>query len=215
MITLYTYWRSSASYRVRIALNLKGLAYEARFVHLTRGGGEQFGPEYRALNPQSRVPALVHDGVTLTQSVAIMEYLDERFPSSPLMPADPVGRARVRSLAQIVVSDVQPLQNTAVTRYLRGTFALSEDQVGAWTREWIGRGLQAIEQRLARDESTGEFCHGDVPTIADCCLVPQCYAARRFGLDLTTYPTIARIETTALALEMFRKASPEQQPDAE
>ncbi|MGH8287163.1 MAG: maleylacetoacetate isomerase, partial [Steroidobacteraceae bacterium] len=122
-MTLYTYWRSSASYRVRIALNLKGLEYEPRFVHLMREGGEQFAPEYRALNPQSRVPTLVHDDVTITQSLAIIEYLDERFPKPPLLPSDPAGRARVRSLAQLVASDIQPLQNTSVTRYLRSSLA--------------------------------------------------------------------------------------------
>jgi maleylacetoacetate isomerase len=215
MLTLYTYWRSSAAYRARIALQVKGLDYTPRFVHLLRDGGEQFGPEYRALNPQSRVPTLVHDNVTITQSLAIIEYLEERFPQPALLPRDAHGRARVRSLAQIFVSDVQPLQNTSVTRYLRGTLQLDDDQVSAWLREWIGRGLDAFEQRLAASRDTGRFCHGDSPTIADCCLVPQCYASRRFGVDPKGYPTIARIEAACVALDAFARAAPERQPDAE
>jgi maleylacetoacetate isomerase len=215
MVTLYTYWRSSAAYRARIALNLKGLEYTPKFVHLLRGGGEQFGPEYRAVNPQSRVPTLIDDGVTITQSLAIIEYLDERFREPPLLPRDPHGRARVRSLAQIIVCDVQPLQNTSVTRYLRSTLELDDAQVSAWLREWIGRGLDALEQRLATESGTGTFCHGDTPTLAECCLVPQCYASRRFGVDPGGYPTIARIEARCNALEAFTRAAPERQPDAE
>jgi maleylacetoacetate isomerase len=215
MLTLYTYWRSSAAYRARIALNLKSLDYSPKFVHLLRNGGEQFGPEYRAVNPQSRVPTLVDDGVTITQSLAIIEYLEERFSRPALLPADPPGRARVRSLAHIVVSDVQPLQNTSVTRYLRATLKLDDAQVASWMREWIGRGLDALEQRLASDGGTGTFCHGDTPTIADCCLVPQCYASRRFGVDPAGYPTIARIESACNAIDAFARAAPERQPDAE
>ena len=215
MLTLYTYWRSSAAYRARIALNLKNLEYEPRFVHLLRDGGEQFSPEYRALNPQSRVPTLVDDGVAITQSLAIIEYLDERFPQPSLMPADPAGRARVRGLAHIIASDVQPLQNTSVARYLRGTLGVNDEQMAAWLREWIGRGLQALEERLAREPQTGAFCHGSEPTIADCCLVPQCYAARRFGVDPVEFPTIARIDATCSAVPAFGRAAPERQPDAE
>ncbi|HKZ72710.1 MAG TPA: glutathione S-transferase C-terminal domain-containing protein, partial [Steroidobacteraceae bacterium] len=137
------------------------------------------------------------------------------YPKPPLLPPDAPGRARVRSLAQVVASDVQPLQNTSVTRYLRASLSLNDDQVAAWLREWIGRGLDALEQRLAHDAATGTFCHGDTPTIADCCLVPQCYAARRFGVDPAGYATIARLESAAMALEAFQRAAPEQQPDAE
>jgi maleylacetoacetate isomerase len=215
MLTLYTYWRSSAAYRARIALNLKGLDYAPKLVHLLRGGGEQFGPEYRAVNPQSRVPTLIDDAVTITQSLAIIEYLDERYREPPLLPRDAHGRARVRSLAQVIVSDVQPLQNTSVTRYLRSNLGLDDAQVSAWLREWIGRGLDAFEQRLSTSSDTGTFCHGDTPTIADCCLVPQCYASRRFGVDPGGYPTIARIEARCNALEAFARAAPERQPDAE
>ena len=215
MLTLYTYWRSSAAYRVRIAFGLKGVEYEPRFVHLLREGGEQYSPEYRALNPQSRVPTLVHDGVTITQSLAIIEYLDEIHPNPPLLPLDEAGRARVRSLAQVIVSDVQPLQNTSVTRYLRGPLGLTDEQLAAWLAEWIGRGMGALEARLARDRETGEFCHGPTPTMADCCLVPQCYSARRFGVDPKQFPTITRIEAACAALPGFAGAAPEQQPDAE
>ncbi|MGQ0836296.1 MAG: maleylacetoacetate isomerase [Gammaproteobacteria bacterium] len=214
-MTLYTYWRSSASYRVRIALNLKGVEYEPRFVHLMRDGGEQFAPEYRALNPQSRVPTLVHDAIVVTQSLAIIEYLDERFPKPPLLPADPAGRARVRSLAQLVTSDIQPLQNASVTRYLRSSLAMTDEQIAAWMREWIGRGFAALEQRLAREPETAAFCHGEHPTLADCCLVPQCYTARRFGVDPAEFPAIARIDATCSAVPAFGRAAPERQPDAE
>jgi maleylacetoacetate isomerase len=212
---LYTYWRSSAAYRARIALNLKNLAYEPRFVHLLRGGGEQFQPEYRAVNAESRVPTLVHDGLVLTQSAAILEYLEERFPQPPLLPPDPAGRARVRSLAMVIVSDMQPLQNTSVTTCLRTRLGLPDDAVKDWLRHWITRGLDVLEQRLAHDPATGTFCHGDTPTFADCCLVPQCYASRRFGVDTSGYATVHRIEAAAVALDAFRRAAPEQQPDAE
>lgn len=215
MFTLYTYWRSSAAYRARIALNVKGIDYQPRFVHLTRDGGEQFSPEYRAVNPQSRVPTLVHGSVTVTQSVAILEYLEEICPKPALLPSDPAGRARVRSLTQLLACDVQPLQNTSVSRYLRGAFAASDEQMSAWYAEWIGRGMSALEQRLAREPGTGRFCHGDAPTMADCCLVPQCYAARRFAVDPEQYPTIARIDAACASLPAFARAAPERQPDAE
>jgi maleylacetoacetate isomerase len=215
VITLYTYWRSSCAYRARIALHLKGIEYEPRFVHLLRDGGEQFSPEYRALNPQSRVPTLVHDGVTITQSLAIIEYLEERYPKPALLPADAAGRARVRSLAQLIASDVQPLQNTSVTRYLRGSLNTTDEQLAAWLTEWIGRGLEALESRLAGESATGDFSHGAAPGLADCCLVPQCYAARRFKVDPAQFPTVARIEARCTALPAFARAAPERQPDAE
>ncbi len=161
------------------------------------------------------MPTLVHDGVPITQSIAIIEYLEERFPQPPLLPRDALARARVRSLAQIIVSDAQPLQNTSVTRYLRGTLQLDDARVAAWLREWIGRAFDAIEQQLGSGSDTGTFCHRDMPTIADCCLVPQCYSARRFGVEPAGYPTIARIEAACNALEPFVRAAPERQPDAE
>ncbi|MCU0758999.1 MAG: maleylacetoacetate isomerase [Steroidobacteraceae bacterium] len=214
-LRLYGYWRSSASYRVRIALAVKGLDYEYVPVHLVRDGGEQFGAAYTRLNPQSRVPALELDGVVLTQSMAILEWLEEAFPGAPpLLPAEPLARARVRSLAQLVVADIQPLQNTAVIRYLRERHGWAEPEVGSWMQEWIGRGLRALEQRLAGEPRTGRFCDGDTPTLADVCLVPQAYASRRFGIDLAAFPRIAAIDAACRELEPFRRAAPEQQPDA-
>jgi maleylacetoacetate isomerase len=211
---LYSYWRSSASYRVRIALALKGLEHEYRAVHLLRDGGEQHGPAYRAVNPQARVPALEADGRVITQSLAILEFLEEAWPRPALLPVGLHARARVRSLALTVACDVQPLQNIAVTQYLKKTLGADEAALTAWLHEWIGRGLAAVEARLAGDGDTGRFCHADAPTIADACLVPQCYAARRVGIDVARYPTIARIEATCTELEAFRRAAPDAQPDA-
>jgi maleylacetoacetate isomerase len=214
VLKLYSYWRSSAAYRVRIALHLKGLAFEVVPVHLMRGGGEQFSAAYRALNPQSRVPTLEVDGRVITQSMSIMEWIEEMYPSgSRLLPADPFARARVRSLAQIIVADVQPLQNSSVVRYLREQHQWSEQGTGVWLKEWIGRGLTALEERLQNEPGTGRFCQGDVPSIADACLVPQCYASRRFGVDPEAYPRIHAIERECLALDAFRSAAPDAQPD--
>jgi maleylacetoacetate isomerase len=211
---LYSYWRSSASYRVRIALALKGLPYDYLAVDLAKGGGEQNQPAYRAVNPQGRVPALETDGRILTQSLAILEYLEETHPQPPLLPADAFGRARVRSLAGIVACDIQPLQNLVVTQYLRDRLGVDDATVKAWLQEWIGRGLAALEARLAHEPGTGRFCHGDHPGMADACLVPQVYAAQRFGVDLARFPTVARIDATCRALAAFRHAAPEAQPDA-
>lgn len=215
MLQLYTYWRSSASFRVRIALNVKGIAYESCPVHLIRDGGEQNLPAYRQLNPQGRVPTLVHDGAVINQSMAILEYLEEVFPSPALLPDDPAGRARVRGLAQIIVSDIQPLQNSSVTRYLSGTLQLDKAAINAWLHHWISRGLEAVEARLAAEPATGRYCHGAAVSLADCCLYPQVYAARRFGVDLAAFPTIARIAAECARVAAFAQAEPDQQPDRE
>ncbi|HEL3813732.1 TPA: maleylacetoacetate isomerase [Stenotrophomonas maltophilia] len=213
-IVLYTYWRSSAAYRVRIALELKGLAWDARPVHLVREGGEQHLDAYRALNPQQLVPTLLHDGHALTQSLAIVEYLDERFPQVPLLPADAAGRARVRALAQLVACDIHPINNLRVMQYLERNLQLPADARTQWTLHWIAEGLAAMEAMLASSRDTGTFCHGDRPGLADLCLLPQLYNAHRFGLDLTPYPTLLRIEAACQALDAFDRARPENQPDA-
>lgn len=212
---LYTYFRSSAAYRVRIALNLKGLAYEAIPVHLLKGGGEQLGDAYRTINPSALVPALQDERGTITQSMAILEYLEETHPDVPLMPADPLGRARVRELAQIVACDIHPINNLRVLRYLVHTLGVSEEAKTEWYRHWVREGLAAFESHLARDPGTGDFCHGETPTLADCFLVPQVFNAQRFEIDVNDYPNIARINATCVQLPAFVHAHPSQQPDAE
>jgi maleylacetoacetate isomerase/maleylpyruvate isomerase len=211
---LHGYWRSSAAWRVRIALNLKQLEWESAPVHLVRDGGEQRMSAFRALNPQGLVPALEIDGRVLTQSLAIIEYLDETRPTPPLLPAEPAGRARVRSLAQLVASDVHPLNNLRVLQYLQHTLDVDGPRRDAWYRHWVIEGLQALETRLAREPDTGRFCHGDAPGLADCCLVPQLYNARRFHCELDAFPTLLRIEAACGELEAFRAAAADRQPDA-
>ncbi len=212
---LYTYFRSSAAYRVRIALNLKGLPYEAVPVHLVRHGGEHLQGDYRAINPSALVPALDDDGAMLTQSMAIVEYLEETHPDVPLLPAEPLARARVRALAQMVACDIHPLNNLRVLRYLVRTLNVADDAKNDWYRHWVREGFAAIEAQLARASETGRFCHGDKPTLADCFLVPQAYNAQRFDVDLAAYPTIARINDACAELPAFIAAHPAQQPDAE
>jgi maleylpyruvate isomerase len=212
MIKLYSYFRSSAAYRVRIALNLKSLPYEYLPVHLVKG--EQRDERYRALNPQALVPLLVDDGESITQSMAIIEYLDEKFPDPPLLPPTPEARARVRSIAQAIACDIHPLNNLRVLKYLTGTLSVSEDAKNAWYRHWIELGLAAIEARLAADSRTGAFCHAATPTLADICLVPQLANARRYDFSIEAYPTLGRIESHCLALDAFARAAPGLQPDA-
>jgi maleylpyruvate isomerase len=212
---LYTYFRSSAAYRVRIALNLKGLAYEAIPVHLLRGGGEQLSDSYRKINPSASVPALQDERGTVTQSMAILEYLEETHPDVPLLPADPLGRARVRELCQIVGCDIHPLGNLRVLRYLVHTLGVSEEAKTEWYRHWVSDGLAALEAHLARDPGTADFCHGETPTLADCFLVPQVFNAQRFNIDLAPYPNIVRINANCTGLPAFQHAHPSQQPDAE
>lgn len=212
---LYSFFRSSAAYRVRIALNLKGLSYEYLPVHLSRGGGEQHRPEYRKVNPQSLVPVLEDGEHLLAQSLAIMEFLDETRPEPPLLPKTPLERARVRALAQAIACEIHPLNNTRVLGYLTGAAKLTEDAKNAWYHHWIAVGFQALEARLAGDRATGRFCHGDAPGLADCCLVPQVANARRFKCDLAPYPTLVAIDGNCRALDAFQRAAPERQPDAE
>ncbi len=212
---LYSYFRSSASYRVRIALNLKGLTYEYVAVHLTRNGGEQFGAEYRSMNPQALVPVLQDGSHALTQSLAIIEYLDEIHPQPPLLPRDPVERARVRALALNIACEIHPLNNLRVLQYLTGKLGLTEEVKNQWYHHWIALGFQALETQLANSQETGKFCHGDTPTLADCCLIPQLTNARRFKGDVSAYPTLLRIERNCNELPAFQRAAPDRQPDAE
>ena len=186
-----------------------------RFVHLLKDGGQQHAPEYRALNPQELIPALVHDGHTITQSLAIVEYLDELVPQPPLLPKDAFGRARVRALAYAVACDIHPVNNLRIGQYIKRTFGRSDEDVFDWHRHWITLGFDALETMLAGEPQTGRFCHGDTPSLADICLVPQVFNARRMKLDVARWPTIARIEAEALAQPAFDAAQPKNQPDAE
>jgi maleylpyruvate isomerase len=213
MTTLYGYFRSSAAYRVRIVLNLKGLAYDQAPVNLVKG--EQRSEANLARHPQGLVPSLVtDDGLVLNQSLAICEYLDETHPEPALLPADAAGRARVRALAQLVACEVHPLNNLRVLKYLVGELGVEEDAKLAWYRHWIAEGFQALEAMLTREAGSGDFCHGDTPTLADLCLVPQVFNAERFECDLSTYPRIRRIVANCRALPAFAEAAPEAQPDA-
>ncbi|HVI53941.1 MAG TPA: maleylacetoacetate isomerase [Luteibacter sp.] len=213
-LVLYTYWRSSAAYRVRIALNLKGLPYEARPVHLVNEGGEHLKPAYREISPQAQLPTLLDGDRTIRQSMAILEYLDETRPEVPLMPADALGRARVRELMQAVGTDIHPLGNLRVLRAIEAEFGADQAVKERWSRRWIKQGFDGIEALLARG-SSGRFSYGETPTLADCCLVPQFYNAVRWGVDLAPYPIIRRVVEACQALEAFQKAAPEAQPDAQ
>ena len=212
-LVLYGYWRSSSSYRVRIALNLKGLEYEQRPVHLVRDGGEQNQAAYRAINPLGMVPALLHRDRVMVQSLAICEYLEELFPDPALMPPDAAGRARVRGLAQSIASEIQPLNNVGVTRYLKNELQQNDEVINEWLSHWLARGFSAVESWLEKG-ATGRFCHGDQPGLVDCFLVPQVYNAERFASDLTPYPNIRRITALCRELPSFSSAAPENQPDA-
>jgi maleylacetoacetate isomerase len=212
---LYGYFRSSAAFRVRIALNLKGLACEHASIHLRKS--EQRKPEYLALQPQGLVPVLETDGgEVFIQSLAIVEYLDETHPEPPLLPADPAGRARVRALAQAIACDIHPIDNLRVLRYLVKPLGHDEATVEAWFNHWIKLGFDAIEPLLAKDRRTGKFCHDDAPGLADLCLVPQVFNARRYpSFDMTPYPAIRRVFDHCMMLDAFERARPERQPDAE
>ncbi len=211
---LYGYFRSSAAFRARIALNLKGIKPELRFIHLLKDGGQQHTAEYKALNPQELIPALAHDGHTITQSLAIIEYLNDVVPEPPLLPRDSYGRARCREIAYVVACDIHPVNNLRVGQYIKRTFKMQDEDVFAWQRHWIEVGFNALEKLLS-SPLTGTFCHGDMPTIADICLIPQVANARRVNLNIETWPTIARIEAHALSTSAFDAALPKNQPDAE
>lgn len=211
---LYSFFRSSAAYRLRIALNLKGLKYETVAKHLRRNGGEHLQPDYRAVNPQRLVPALEHDGETLSQSLAIIEYLDALFPEPPIVPRAPRDAARSRSIALAIACDIHPLNNLRVLEYLRSTLGHTEDAVNHWYRHWITEGFAGLEEQIARTGNDGRHCVGADISLADLCLVPQVFNARRFDCDLSPYPTLTAIAAHLDSLEPFRLAAPEHQPDA-
>ena len=210
---LYTYFRSSAAFRVRIAMNLKGIAYEPVFVHLAKG--EHRAPAYGAINPQALLPALDDGGELLTQSLAIIEYLDETHPAVPLLPKDPRGRARVRSLSMLIACEIHPVNNLRVLQHLKRALDQNDEQVSAWYRHWIADGLSKFEADLTRTKATGRFCHGDAPTIADCCLVPQVFNAQRYQCDTAAYPATMRVFAECMKLDAFDRAQPSNQPDVE
>ncbi|MBU9212365.1 maleylacetoacetate isomerase [Burkholderia multivorans] len=212
---LLNYFRSSASYRVRIACNLKGLPYEYVPIHLNRNGGEQFATEFSELNPQQLVPLLQDGGVLIAQSMAILEYLEERYPDAPLLPGDILARAQVRQIAQYIACDIHPLNNLRVLKFLTGGLQLSEEQKTTWIVHWLETGLSALENQLKQSSTRGAFCFGDTPTFADCCLVPQLFNAKRFGVDIERFPTLQAIERNCQGMEAFRLAQPGLQPDAE
>jgi len=213
MLRLHSFYRSSAAYRVRIALALKGLDHQIVPVHLRRRDQEQ--PAYRALNPQGLVPLLDHDGLLIPQSLAILDYLEDRFPQPALLPPDPAGRARVRAIAQAMAVDIHPLNNLRVLRHLLRVLHLDESAKDAWVAHWSGLGLAAVERMLADSPHTGRFCHGDSPTLADACLLPQMRHALWAGVDLAPYPTSRRIADTLAALPVLAPAHPAAQPDAD
>jgi maleylacetoacetate isomerase len=218
---LYTYWRSSAAYRVRIALALKGLDYESVPKHLLRDGGEQRKPEYLAVNPQGLIPALADDGFVIPQSLAICEYLEEIHPEPRLLPGSARDRAIVRGMAMVVACDTHPLNNLPIMGYLRREFGADDAAINRWVGHWIDRGFAALERwvdslpGVPAETSRQRFCLGDAPTLADVCLVPQMYNARRFGVDVTRYPRLVAISAHLEALPAFAAARPENQPDAE
>lgn len=212
---LYGYFRSSAAFRARIALNLKDIKPELRFIHLLKDGGQQHTAEYKTVNPQELIPALVHDGHTITQSLAIIEYLNEIVPEPPLLPNDAYGRARCREIAYVVACDIHPVNNLRVGRYMKKLYGTSDDDTARWHRHWIKIGFDALEAMLSSSPGTGKFCHGDAPTIADICLIPQIANARRVKMEIEAWPTLARIEAHALGTPAFDAALPKNQPDAE
>jgi maleylacetoacetate isomerase len=211
-VKLYSYFRSSAAYRTRIALNLKGIAYEMVSIHLTKDGGKQFSPEFKAINPQMRVPALeLPDGTVLTQSLAIIDYLDETHPEPPFLPADPSERAQVRAFAQVIACDIHPLNNVGPLKYIKSTFGQEQPAIDAWYHHWILTGFAALETMVR----PGPYAFGARVTLADILLVPQVANARRFKVPLDAFPRITAIDTACLKLPAFDKARPENQPDAE
>jgi len=212
---LHNYFRSSASYRVRIALNLKGLPYEYAPVHLNRNGGEQFEPAFKGLNPQALVPVLSDCDINISQSLAILEYLEEKYLAVPLLPSSVEDRAYVRELALAIACDIHPLNNLRVLKFLTGPLALTDDAKDLWIKHWINDGLSALEAKLVNSPRRGQFCFGNTPTFADICLVPQLFSAQRFNIDLNPYPNLSEIDAECQKLPAFLLAHPGRQPDSE
>lgn len=212
---LYSFFRSSAAFRVRIALELKGLSFETIPIHLRKDGGQQHSDAFQARNPDGLVPLLVDGDHVLNQSLAIIEYLEETHPQPALLPGDAGQRAHIRALALAIACEIHPLNNLRVLKYLKRTLEVSEDETEAWYCHWITLGFTALERRLANDTRTGRYCVGDTPTLADVCLVPQVFNAQRYAMDLTPYPTVQRIFDACMALEAVQRATPAAQPDAE
>lgn len=210
---LYSYFRSSAAFRVRIALNLKGLSYDTQAVHLLKQGGEQHSAEYAAINPSELVPTLLDQQYVLTQSLSILEYLEEAYPKTALLPQNLQQRAQIRAFAQHIACEIHPLNNLRVLQYLEQTLAVSNSEKMAWYQHWIKLGFHSLEQQL--QHSNGKYCFGEQASFADCCLIPQIYNAKRFQIDLTEYPKIQSIYTHCMQLAAFQQAAPEQQADWE
>ena len=210
---LYTYFRSSAAFRVRIALNLKQLAYEPIAISLPKGAHRK--DDFGAINPQKLIPALIDEGNLLTQSLAIIEYLEEKHPEPPLLPKGALERARVRSLAMLVACEIHPLNNLRVLQHLKRNLGQTEEDINTWYRHWVAEGLAKFEANLTQTAGTGKFCQGASPTLADCCLVPQIFNAKRYECDLAPYPVTMRVFDACMQLEAFDKAQPMKQPDAE
>jgi len=214
MIKLYGYWRSTAAYRVRIALNIKQISYSQESVHLVKDGGEQHKPEYQALNPQELVPTLVDDGVSIGQSMAILEYLEEKYPKVSLLPVDIKNRALVRQLAQLICCDIHPLNNLRVLEYMKSELAVLDDKKSDWYHHWIRSGFQAYEKILSQNNLSGTYSLGEELSLADTCLIPQIYNANRFNFPMDEFPRLKEINENCLKLERFQNAVPENQPDA-
>ncbi|WP_372602980.1 maleylacetoacetate isomerase [Actibacterium sp.] len=215
MIHFLGYFRSSSAYRCRIAFNLKGVGYDFTSIHLRKDGGQQKKPDYTALNPQALVPTITEGDFVLTQSMAILEWLDEKYPDPAFLPKDMNQRALARAFANIIACDIHPLQNLRVLEYLGENFGADQAVKDAWCQRWIGDGLAACEALLAKQDHGGDFCFGDTPGLADICLVPQVFSASRFGVDLSTMPRVNAVYQACQALPAFAEAAPGKQPDAE
>lgn len=213
--TLYSFWRSSAAFRVRIALNLKGIDYDVIPVHLRKGGGEQLKESYQSLNPSGLVPLYLDEGVSLHQSMAIIEFLEEKYPNPALLPKKLADRAWVRALAHDIAADIHPLNNLRVLRYLVGKLGISDEQRVSWYNHWVEKGLASLEERLANDPRVGRFCYGDEPGMADAFLVPQVFNAYDAKISFSRYPTLHRVTQHCMQMEAFQKASWQHQIDAE